>query len=520
MPSILSLSDRLQAASAPVAEPLSLSAPIRGWNTRDALDAMDPLDAVQLDNLFPDANGVSVRNGYQSYATGLGGPVQTLAEYYAGGTRKFLAAANGKIFDVSASGAVGAPLATGFTSDLWQTVAFLSRLFFMNGSDTMQIYDGTTVANATFTGVTLSTLTAGFQYMNRLFFWDTHTTGFWYAPLNSITGALKFFDLASLAPRGGNLTAMTTYSMDGGNGVQNFAVFIMSSGDCLIYFGTDPGDAMNWSLVGIYALSPPVSPRAVCNYGSEAFLTTYDDHIPLKTQLQAVRDGGLPPRSKISGAVQAAVAANGGSGTAWQALYYPKGRRLIFNIPNPDGSTYQHVQNTSIQYEDPKTGQMTSPWCRFVNMDAHCWGLFNNNLYFGSDGGIVYKADTGNLDVLGTVNAIGQQAWNTFNDPMRKQATAMRPVLATNGSLTYTFSIGFDYGNINIPITIVTNAVGSPWDTSPWDTSPWSAEQTISTLWSASGGSGVAMSVALNIAATQSVSWLRTDFRGIKGTAL
>jgi hypothetical protein len=39
-------------------------------------------------------------------------------------------------------------------------------------------------------------------------------------------------------------------------------------------------------------------------------------------------------------------------------------------------------------------------------------------------------------------------------------------------------------------------------------------------LWSASGGSGVAISVGLNISATQAAAWLRTDFRGERGAAL
>src|ERR1700742_2746076 len=109
---LLSRADRLKIATPPVVDPTNLPAPIKGWNTRDALTDMDPLDAVQLDNLFPDTSGVNIRNGYQVYATGLGaGAVQTLAEYNAGSTRKFLAAASGAIYDVSASGAAGAPLA-------------------------------------------------------------------------------------------------------------------------------------------------------------------------------------------------------------------------------------------------------------------------------------------------------------------------------------------------------------------------------------------------------------------------
>lgn len=520
---LLSHAERLQAGQAPVVQPINLPAPIKGWNTRDALTDMDPLDAVQLDNLFPDASGVNTRNGYQVYATGLGsGSVKTLAEFNAGGTRKFLAAASGAIYDVSASGAVGAPLASGFSSDAWQTVNFLSRTFFANGTDTMQVYNGSTVTNAAFAGgstPSLSTLIGGWLYQQRLFFWQSNSTGFWYAQLNSISGALAFFDLAAFSPRGGNLIAITTYSLDGGNGVQDYIVFIMSSGDCLIYVGNDPGNLNNWQLVGTYALSPPVGPRAVTNYGSEAFLTTYDDHVPLSQQLAALRAGGLPPRSKISPAVQAAVAANAGA-FGWQALYYQKGRRLIFNIPNPDGTFSQHVQNTAIQYPDPKTGQNAGPWCRYLNMNANCWGQYKSNLYFGGESGTIYVADTGNMDLLGPVTAVGQQAWNTFENPLRKHATAIRPVLQTIGSLGYTFSIGFDYGAVNLPVAIVTSNPGSPWDTSPWDTSPWSAEAVVSTLWNASGGTGVAMSVALNIAATEPATWLRTDFMGEKGNSL
>ena len=461
---MLSRAERLKFASQNVAQPLpSLIAPVKGWNTRDALDAMDPADAVLLDNWFPDAGGVLVRNGFQLYASSVGGgPVNTLAHYHAGSTNKFLAAASGNIYDISAAGAPGAPLATGFSSDAWQTVNFLSRTFFFNGADTAQVFNGTTIANATFTGVTLSTLVGGIIYQNRLFAWQNNSTGFWFAPLNSIIGALNFYDLAAFAPNGGNLVAAATYSHDGGNGVLDFIAFILSSGDCLIYYGNDPSDVNNWQLIGIYRVSPPVSPRAVCNYGADAFVTTFDDHMSLSKELVSLRDGRLPPRSKVSSAVQAAVLANP-NGFGWQALYYPAGRRLIFNIPNSDGSFSQHIQNTEITYVDGMTGQQASPWCRFQNMNAQCFGLFNNKLYFGAAGGMVYQADTGTLDVLGAVEANGQQSWNTFDDPQRKQITAARPVVQSVGAVSYSFGLGFDYGGIVINMSAATPGGGSPW---------------------------------------------------------
>lgn len=524
--------ERIQAGASPIAAPISLPAPVKGWNTRDSLDDMDPLDAVLLDNWFPDAGGVSVRNGYIPFATGLGAaPVKTIAEYYAGSVRKLLASCNGTISDVSAGftpgspmaigvgaigfGAIGGtglpfPLGIGFQSDAWQTVNFLQRLIFCNGTDPAQIFDGTTLTAAAFTGVSTSTLYGVWQYQNRLFFWQPNSTGFYYALLNSISGALAFFDLSPFCPRGGNLVAMTTISYDGGNGVLDYAVFIMSSGDALVYQGNDPALSADWSLVGEYRLSPPVNPRAVCDYGGDSFLTTYDDHVTIQQMFTAVRLGEMPPRSKVSGAVQAAVQANKNA-FGWQALYYPRGRSLIFNIPNPDGSFNQHVCNT---------GLPTQPWTRYVGMNAYCFGLFNDLLYFGAADGVIYQADTGSFDDLGAIVANGQQSWNKLGSAQRKRVSAARPIVQSLGGISYTFKVGFDYEALNIPIPSVTPGTGSPWDISPWDTSPWSTEITVDPRWRIGGGSGTAVGFGISVAATQSVSWLRTDLRLEGGNSL
>ena len=42
-------------------------APTGGWNTRDPLSQMSPKDAIVLNNLIPDTNGVSIRPGYVQY---------------------------------------------------------------------------------------------------------------------------------------------------------------------------------------------------------------------------------------------------------------------------------------------------------------------------------------------------------------------------------------------------------------------------------------------------------------------
>jgi hypothetical protein len=325
-----------------------------------------------------------------------------------------------------------------------------------------------------------------------------------------MSGALAFFDLSAFCPRGGNLVAMTTSSYDGGNGVLDYAVFIMSSGDALLFSGNDPSLSSNWSLVGEYRIAPPVSPRAVTDYGGDSFLTTFDDHVTLQQMFTALRLGEMAPRSKVSKAVQLAVQANQ-SAFGWQALYYPRGRSLIFNVPNPDGTFNQHVCNT---------GLPDQPWCRYVGMNAYCWSLFNNLLYFGAATGAVYVADFGALDSLTPIEATAQQAWNKIGNAQRKRISAVRPVVQSIGTLAYTFSTGFDYAALNISVPGAAGAVGSPWDVSAWDVSPWSDEMTVGQAWRVGGGSGTSVSFGLVVSAVQPVTWFRTDIRMEGGNAL
>lgn len=511
---VMTRQQRVQAGAQPFTAPTAIPSPIKGWNTRDSLDDMDPLDAVLLDNWFPDAGGINIRNGYISYASGLGnGPVETLAEFNGGGasdiiSNQLIAACGASIFNVSSG--TGVQLGTSFLSDRWQTCGFLGRMFLVNGLDNGQVYDGTTLADIAFTGVDISTLVGVWLYQQRLFFWQNNSSGFWYAPINSISGALAFYDLGAFCPRGSSLIAMTTSSYDGGDGVLDYAVFMMASGDVLLFQGNDPGLSSNWSLLGRYRISPPVSPRAVTDYGGDSFITTFDDHVTLQQMLTALRVGEMAPRSKVSKAVQEAVKANH-NGFGWQALYYPRGRSLIFNIPNPDGTFDQHVCNT---------GSQEKPWCRYVGMNASCFALFNDLLYFGGANGIVYLADYGNLDVNAPIEADGQQAWNKLGSAQRKRVTAARPIVQSTGAIAYEFAVGFDYVELDIPIPVVTPAFGSPWDTSPWDTSPWSAEVTIDPRWRAGGGTGTAVGFGLRVGAAQVVSWLRTDLRLETGSGL
>ena len=488
--------------------PLSVPAPVTGWNTRDSLDAMAPTDAVTLDNWYPTLGKVTARKGYSEHiTTGLGSSdVDTLAEYHAGAVQILVAAADGKLFDASSSAA--SALASGFTNNQWQTANFNGYMLLVNGADAPQIFDGSTMSAAGFSGsgLTPADLDGVAVFKNRLFFWDTAAQDFWYGTLNAISGVLTKFPLSRVAQFGGNLIGMASWTHDGGDGVDDYAVFVMSSGDVIVYSGTDPGDASAWSLVGVYHVAEPLSVRGLVKVGGDLMLMTTRDYVSLTS---VMRTGQVGNASKLAGAVESAVAdVNGGFG--YQATLWPKGGMMVFNVPSSLTDTYyQHVINMT-----------TGAACRFTDVNARCWGVFNDDLYFGSTDGKIYKFWDGYTDNGSAINADGVSAWNSFGAPERKRCTAIRPVIQSSGNIDYSAGVGFDFRDVLAVSASSTSTNQATWDVDYWDVTYWASESVMSTKWVVRGGTGQTLATRMRVSALQEISWLRTDYRLEKGRNL
>jgi hypothetical protein len=148
------------------AKTTSLASPIGGWNARDSLAEMQPLDAVTLVNFFPTPTDVTLRKGYIKSSTGITGNVETLMNYAnADGTSTLFAIANGIIYNASTSTATS--VFTGLTNSQFQhcmiSTAGGQFLVAVNGVDPAIVYDGTRwykIADTT-TAQTISTITRG-----------------------------------------------------------------------------------------------------------------------------------------------------------------------------------------------------------------------------------------------------------------------------------------------------------------------------------------------------------------------
>jgi hypothetical protein len=143
----------------------SLPAPIGGWNARDSLAEMQPLDAVQMINFFPTPTDVTLRSGYTKSSTGITGKVLSLLNYSSPTGNTLFGATDNTIYNVSTSTATVS--LAGNTSGEWVqtsiTTAGGSFMPAVNGQDPMVVYDGTRWQRSatTSTAQTITSITRG-----------------------------------------------------------------------------------------------------------------------------------------------------------------------------------------------------------------------------------------------------------------------------------------------------------------------------------------------------------------------
>jgi len=497
----------------------SLPAPVGGWNARDALANMAPTDAVTLDNLFPGVSSVSLRGGWAPHATGISGQVETLMVYNAGATDEMFAIAGGDIFDVTASGAVGAAVVSGLTDSRWEyvnvTTSGGSYLYAANGVDPPELYDGSNWASITgvsspiaITGVTTTELHCPTLFKNRVWFIQADTLKAWYLPTASVGGAANPLDLSSVARYGGKLIAMATWTIDAGYGVDDHLVFITDQGEVIVYRGTDPSSSSTWALIGVWQVGSPISRRCFTKYGGDLLILTLDGLIPMASALQSSR---LDPQVALSDKIQGAFAAATRQYKAnfgWALLYNPLNNALIVNIPVGTGIQEQFVMNN-----------ITKAWCRFTGWYANCWALLSDTPYFGGDGVVAQGWVTGSganayADNGAAIATRALQAFNYFETRgVIKYFTRGRPTLYSNGTPTINLGVNVDFQIADIvgALSFSPTSYGL-WGVGLWGQALWGSNTVVSNNFAGLQGIGYCAGINFNSSSKNlQLEWASTD---------
>lgn len=484
----------------------TLPAPYAGINLRDDLTTLKPNEARVLENWISISGNLGLRDGYDEYVTGVGaGEVQTLAAFIGLTTSKMVAASGGAIYDVTTAGTASS-LATGLTVNRWQTALYNNRLLMVNGTDAPRDYNGSAIASTAWsgTGLTITNLVNIANVRNRIWFCENNSADVWYSGIGSITGALTKFQLSQIAA-GGVCMAIGSWSRDAGAGADDATVFVMSTGEIIVYQG-DP--ATTFSLVGKFAGAPPVGRQCLFKVGGDLIVITRLGVLPVSAAIgaAAVGDGialdltRINPWGKIApGIVRDAHlhgAESGWAGTLHNGIVY-------INIPQVQGSlTKQRVLNTR-----------TGSWSDYTGWPAATICSFNNKIYLGGwDGRILEVGQNSDEGSAITARASGAFVVPNASDHT-SLFTAIRPKVQTSGGVSGLVGVDTDYvlrGRIGEPVIVASDVNSTPWG-SAWG-SPWGAQTRADPRWYSITGEGRSVSVRFQVTAQSSdVQWFATD---------
>lgn len=476
----------------------SLPAPTEGWDTSESYASMNPKRAIQLDNLFPQAEWVEIRRGHIPFAaTGEDSPVESLLPYHGATSSALFAAVGGAIYDVTDGVTPEEPSLTGMGSNRWQSFNISngggSYLWICNGIDTPQIFNGTTWDEAEITGIDAEDIVQGDLHKGRIWAVFNNSTRVAYADtIDAIQGSFSEYELGSLMDLGGYVMAVASWSRDGGNGPDDFLVFITSRGQVLIFSGLYPDDGTSWGLVGVYNIGAPIGRRCVLKMGADLVVNTIDGVVPLSRVV--TEDRSTNQRTALTQRIRRAMvdaARLYGQNFGWDLVAYARGSAFILNVPLiQNGQAHQYVMNT-----------MTGAWCRFTGQNANCWAVFNEMLYFGGNDGTVYLADVNGQDSTGPIVADMRTSFQSFGrDASIKAYRMVQALMNRDGPVSVSIGIDTDYKDraelSPIPLVIGGAAL---WDEAEWDDFLW-AEPVLPQLdWITVDGLGQNASIRMRV---------------------
>ena len=378
---------------------------------------------------------------------------------------------------------------------------------------TYATYQGIYAVNYAITGINSNKFVHVNLFKNRLYFTEENSMRVWYLPVDSIAGEATQLDFGGIARNGGFIQGMATWTIDAGQGADDYAVFVTNMGEVIVYNGTDPNSADTWALKGVWQLGYVFARRCFYKFSGDILLLTQDGLVPLASALQSSR---LDPRVNLTDKIYYAISQAAtlySINFGWQIAYYASENMLIINVPINSG-VQQFVMNT-----------ISKAWASFSGFDAQCWELSNDQMYFGATGYVGHfwnaYSDDGN-----NINAEVQQAYSYFDARGQlKRFTMIRPIFQTdNGVPSVLTGINVDFATQNDLGTVSFNAqnaaIGS-WDNAIWDESQWGGALSITKSWQGVTGIGYSGGVIMKIASQGiDVHWASTDYVMERGGVL
>lgn len=520
---------------------ITVPSPNKGLDLSTPLTDQDPRAAVILKNLLCRRVGVELRKGSLRWSTNLGGigtesEVVSIMSYNPPGgvssgffPKLFAACADGKIYDITnttdestvppVSVTIPGQLSPGRFSWTNFATAATNFLCICAAGGGYWTYDnaagwvdrtGLITPGTPATPVPAINFDFVMTWKNRLWFIVNNTGNAYYLDTGAIMGAASRFSFGPLFVHGGDLTAMASWTLDAGDGVDDKLVVVSRGGDVLVYQGTDPTIASAFGIVGKwFTARPPLGRRFMSKYGGDLYIIT---ELGIEYMTNLLRGQGL--LSQTATASDPAQRFNEVIGAEVRATRAEDYWRLI-HVVGEDGviiETPFHQPSRAKQYF---FGILSHGWSEITGWPGSSFESHMGDLFYGTEDGKICKAFTGTTDDELPDGTLGRSPnWelqSSFIAPNDDKITLKRPLLLRaifQGPAAPEFKarINTEWHTTPVP--------GSPpvvlsdlalWDAAIWNASFWAADVNAYSSWVGVEGLGVYFS-------------LRMSIRGIPGT--
>lgn len=521
---------RVGTAFPPVHQITTIPASVGGVNALDSLMMMPPQDCIYCFNLMPSEYGQRVRAGYQEWATNMTGAVRTVLPYESS-TQSF---ANDRLWAVTSEGlydvtnststpvldanatftVTGDGTQAGFGVHAeWTDDSAEHYLFYADAENGIWQYtenpdewsrpvwlqpdpadpDNLTlpfpVADVAFVAV----------HKQRIWVILKDSTDAWYSPVASVAGTFRKFTFGAKMEHGGFLQGLFTWSVDGGDGLNDYLVGVSRGGDVLVYRGSDPA-LTDWELVGSWFIGEtPRSRRIAYEVGSDMYILSVFGISSIRDLLQGVNTNELrnSPSAKVNRFLRADVIA-GKDLSEWQLTQNPSDGFFQIVTPRPGlGAYVQYAQNIN-----------TKAWGFWEGVPMTCADSWNGDYYFGAAGGILYvytgDQDGVLIDRSGGV-PVNFRSLTSFQSPDGEHGTwhqvgVIRGIGVLTGSVSVTIKAIYDYDiDAIVPAPpAVPTASGSLWDSAIWDADTWGGGVTGGSVERGTLGFGRVVAIAIS----------------------
>ena len=499
----------LQRRVPPTIKASVLPAPVGGVDVRVNLADTDINSCIYAFNIMPSEVGMQVRSGYREWAIGVpgAGGVRTIIPFIgsapgAADDRLFVTS-NAGIFDVTIEAA--APVteiifANQADTAGWGTFChyvdddgdeFILYADSQNGLFEYSLDTDAWAQSANITGPVVEDIIFAVVHKQRLWLVESGATSAWYLPIGSKQGTAEEFFFGGKFRHGGKLTGLYNWSVDGGDGVDDYLIAISGGGDVIPYRGADPSAAETWDVVGTYFIGAlPRGVRGASEFGGDLRLLSVYGMISMSDLLTGVNVEDVDKSSegfKIARLVREDMVETRND-FGWEIKTIPGESSLVVTRP-------PRVGRDSIQYV---YNFIKRGWGLWRGLEMQTIDNWRDNIYFGdADGRVLLMAgDRDNVKItpdfpspvpngVAIEYSLLTQYTHLGTPGIWKRGAAIRPDFQFGTAIEYITRFLYDYdlselaGGGFLPDPPDPDD-GSLWDFAEWDQGIWEDDDDIS----------------------------------------